>query len=369
MTCRFESLRLTAVVCLILSLSACSSEIQPVEPFGGTQQRSVKPMVGVDTARALPVLPSLIGECSASVMVGATSGVPRYQHRRFSISNSTSSDARAVEVRFLLWGTRSGARLADVRCISAADSLAQSQTRDEIARMHYQQGRGLGKGAQSFPLSWGEPTLTCEYFLISMHVECAGVPCTPNASLLDAGTGSGVAANSVTIFSCANGCTIYGFEYYSCPSGGGGGQVVFPPSGGEGSSDCPSLDLDCILPLGPGDSALILQSWGSFDTTRTICKLALDSARAFFESGRVFRGNPSIADHPPGHSAEWAPGPPPFIHIDGDFLSAVWDPRDIASILAHEAWHAAGYAPHPESEQYPYTTYPYSQMASCAGIR
>jgi len=51
------------------------------------------------------------------------------------------------------------------------------------------------------------------------------------------------------------------------------------------------------------------------------------------------------------------------IHVDEDFLSQATTAA-LGGLLAHEAFHRLGYAPHP-GESYPYTSWPYSVQDQC----
>jgi hypothetical protein len=145
--------------------------------------------------------------------------------------------------------------------------------------------------------------------------------------------------------------------------GGGGGGSPTPPSQ---SRYCPNSDPNCLKPLRSEDLAKINQGLALVNRNVPICATAYNKISSMLAAGRIFCGNPEVADglHGEEYDAASRSGPSGFVHVDHDYLGS-GTPRGVAGLLLHEGWHLLGHPNHPATESQPYSTYPYSQEASC----
>ena len=155
-------------------------------------------------------------------------------------------------------------------------------------------------------------------------------------------------------------------EVYTSGGGGGGGSGGGSPTPPSQPQYCPNSDPNCLKPLRSEDLAKINQGLALVNRNVPICATAYTKISSMLAAGRIFRGNPEIADGPHGeeHDAASRSGPSGFVHVDHDYLGS-GTPRGVAGLLLHEGWHLLGHPNHPATESQPYITYPYSQEASC----
>jgi hypothetical protein len=141
--------------------------------------------------------------------------------------------------------------------------------------------------------------------------------------------------------------------------------VVIP----EGSEEyCPNTNRACLVNLRAQDRTKFDSAMTKVDTSRAICKEALDKFRSMLALNRIYRGNPNIPDSASApdinlHDAQTGGGTKPFAHFDEDYLGSS-SLAGLGGLILHEMWHVLNY-PHGRNEQPPYTTPPYNQQVSC----
>jgi hypothetical protein len=234
----------------------------------------------------------------------------------------------------------------------------------------------------------------------AVPLECEGVPPEVVRRILAAGTTASGIASAKATGGGGDGGLVYAYTHYECElthyynyvpamgeyiyvytdanciftevytadggGGGGGGSGGGSPTPSSQPPYCPNSDPNCLRPLRSEDLAKINQGLALVNRNVPICATAYNKISGMLAAGRIFRGNPEVADGPNGedHDAASRSGPSGFVHVDHDYLGSS-TPRGVAGLLLHEGWHLLGHPNHPATESQPYSTYPYSQEASC----
>jgi hypothetical protein len=137
---------------------------------------------------------------------------------------------------------------------------------------------------------------------------------------------------------------------------------------------CPDTNPDCLKELEVHHRAKLFNAIAIMDTTKAMCKDAVDLFGVMMANGRIFGGAESIPDDEDDeHNAYFERRftlpdsvlivSRSHVHFDDDYLES--SPLGgLAGLIVHEMLHLQGKT-HPKNETYPYVTVPFSEQDSC----
>jgi hypothetical protein len=229
MSTRWQAL---AVAVCMFFVGACSSDrtTGPRALFEETFQRQPH-------LEDLPLTPASINRCNVMTF---ERGRPESGHlRKDSIPDAPGRAGTYQRFRFLRWDLTAKQPLVQATCVIPTDSGSARAARSffEAFGTQSKDARGL----HEVQASW-TGSVNCFYYASTDQLECGGVTCWNVMSVK-------VPSDSVAFYSyayeCGNGCTVYDFSVFSCPTGGpgdveGGGAA---PEPGDGTPDTPPADV------------------------------------------------------------------------------------------------------------------------------